>query len=171
MLADRAVRERTENFYYEQEIVLVADTLEYTLDSEFIEIVGVEFASDGSTYDRYLKPATLDDLDSKTIGWRDSGGTRPDYYTLLSAPGCPEAKILIWRPMTSVDSQTINVIGFGVGTTTTTVPDDIQGKCHVPYVMALLKAKSAPEEAARWFGKYLDGCETIIGRTRSRGVL
>ena len=168
MLADRAVRERVDNLYHEQEIVLTEDTLEYTLDSEFIDIVTVEFSSDGSTYDRYLNPGTLDDLDNKTISWRDSGGTRPEFYTLLSAPGCPESKILIWRPMISVDSQTIKVIGHGVGTTTTYVADDIQGKCYVPYVMALLKAKSTPQEAFKWFGQYVDGCSTIRGRTVSR---
>jgi len=168
MMADRAVRERLENRYHEQEISLVADTAEYTLDSEFIDIVSVEYASDGSTYDYYLSPVTFDDLDKIDIGWRDNGGSRPEYYTLISAPGLPQAKIHVYRPMTSVDSQTIRVTGIGLGATDTEVPDDIQAKCHVPYVMCMLMAHESPRESTDWFRKYLDGVEEIRRRTRSR---
>lgn len=168
MMADRAVRERLENRYHQQEIDLVADTAEYTLDSEFIDIVSVEYAADGSTYDYYLSPVTFDDLDKLDIGWRDNGGSRPEYYTVISAPGLPAAKIHVYRPMTDVDSQTIRVTGIGLGATDTEVNDDIQAKCHVPYVMAILKATEDPKQAADWFRQYLDNCEEIRRRTRSR---
>ena len=168
MMADRAVRERTENLFHRQEITLLADTAEYTLDSEFIDIVSVEYAADGSTYDYYISPVTLSDLDKINIGWRADGGGRPEFYTVLSAPGLPTAKIQVYRPMTAVTAQTIRVTGIGVGATTTDAPDDIQSKCHVPYVMALLKAGDAPSEAAKWFGEYLGGCGEIRRRTRSK---
>ena len=169
MMADRVIRERLENLYHEQEISLVADTSKYSLDSEFIEIVSVEYALDGSTYDYYLSPVTLNDLDKIDIGWRDNGGSRPEYYTLISAPGNQTVgKILIYRPLSSVDAQTIKVRGFGIGTSTTDIADDIQGKCHVPYVMALLKAGENANEAANWFGEYRAGIDEIRRRTRSR---
>ena len=168
MMADRAVRERLENRYHEQEISLVADTSEYSLDSEFIDVVSVEFASDGSTYDYYLSPVTFDDLDKIDIGWRDNGGSRPEHYVLISAPGLPSAKIMIYRPMSSVSAETIRITGIGLGESTTDVPDVIQSKCHVPYVMSILKAQEAPEEAAEWFGEYMSGCDEMRRSTRSR---
>jgi hypothetical protein len=170
MLADRAVRERTGNRWHQQEITLLADTTEYTLDSEFIDIVSVEYASDGSTYDWYLKPATLTDLDKISVNWRSDGGTRPELYCVLSAPGCPSAKLLIYRPMSSVDSQTLLVTGHGIGVTTTPVPDDVQARCHVPYVMAILMASENQNMAAEWFGTYLAGCDEVRRRTVSRHI-
>lgn len=167
MSADRAVRERTENRLHRQEISLVADQLEYTLDSEFIDIASVEFAIDGSTYDYHLAPVTLSDLDKTDIGWRDNGGIRPECYTVLSAPGLNTSKLLVYRPMTSVDAQTIRVTGIGLGDSEDDVPDDVQAKCHVPYVMAMLKAGEDDQAAARWFGEYLGGCDEIRRRTRS----
>ena len=151
-----------------QTIPLVANTIEYALDSEFIDVFAVEFAADGSTYDYYLKPATLDDLDMISLSWRDDGGTRPDYYCLVGAPGTPTSTILIHRKMTSVDAQTIRVWGHRVGATTTTVPDDVQRAAHVPYVMAMLKAGEDPREAAMWYGRFINGCEEVSRRTVSR---
>jgi hypothetical protein len=168
MMADRAVRERIGNLLHRQEITLLADTSEYTLDSEFIDIVSVEFASDGSTYDEYLQPITLNDLDKINLGWRDDGGTRPEFYTVLSAPGLPTAKLLVYRPMSSVDAQTLRVTGYGIGSTTTDCPDDVQDKCHVPYVMAILLAQEDARAAAEWFGQYLGGCDEMRRRFRSR---
>jgi hypothetical protein len=168
MLADRAVRERTGNLYHQQEITLANDTAEYTLDSEFIDIVSVEFASDGSTYDDYLKPVTLDDLDKISLNWRDDGGTRPDYYAVLSAPGLPTAKILVYRKIATVDAQTIRVTGLGIGTSTTTVSDDVQQRCHVPYVMAILYAHENPRRSAELFGEFLGNCDEVRRRTLSK---
>jgi len=168
MMADRAVRERIGNLLHRQEISLVADTSEYTLDSEFIDIISVEYAADGSTYEYYLNPVTLDDLDKINIGWRADGGTRPEFYTVLSAPGYPVAKLLIYRPLSSVDSQTLRVTGYGIGASTTDCPDDVQSKCHVPYVMSILMAHQDPRAAAEWHGQYLGGCDEVRRRFRNR---
>lgn len=168
MMADRAVRERLENRYHQQEIALVDATSEYTLDSEFIDIVSVEFASDGSTYDYYLSPVTFDDLDKIDIGWRNNGGSRPEHYALISAPGLPSAKIRIYRPIATVSAETIRVTGIGIGASDTEVNDDILSKCHLPYVMASLKAAEDPRAAARYFQEYLIGVEEVRRRTRSR---
>lgn len=169
MLADRAVRERTSNLYHQQEITLVTNQSEYTLDSEFIDVVSVEYASDGSTYDESLESVTLDDLDKFDFNWRNVGGIQPECYTLLSAPGTPTAKILIWQPLASAGVQTIRVTGRGIGTSTAVVPDDVQAKCHVPYVMAMLTA-SEPQKAATWFARFLNGCDEVASRTRNKYV-
>jgi len=168
MMADRAVSERVGNRYHQQEISLTQDTFEYTIDSEFIDVISVEYASDGSTYDWFLNPATLDDLDKISFQWRSEGGTRPDYYCVLSAPGLPTARLLIYRPMTAVVAQTIRVTGLGIGVTTTPVSDDVQAKCHVPYVMAMLMAPSDPRRAAELYGEYLGGCDEVRRRYASR---
>ena len=168
MFADRLVRERTGNLYHQQVISLVEDNHAYSLDDEFIDIISVEYSSDGSTYDWYLRPITLDDLDKISLSWRSELGTRPEYYTLLGAPGTHTTDMRIHRGMVATASQTIRVTGLGVGTSTTDCPDDVQGKCHVPHVMAALLAKQSPQEAAVWFGKYQNGCDEVRRRTISR---
>lgn len=167
MLADRAVRERTENLFTFQNISLVSATAEYTLDSEFIDVVAVEYSSDGTTFDYYLKPATFDDFDRMNVNWRDDGGTRPEYYTLLSAPGLPTASIHIYRPLTTATTQVIRVHGHRIGTTTTTVPDHVQDECHVPFCMAMMVAKDDPQQAAMWYGRFVAGCERQARRSVS----
>ncbi len=167
MLADRAVRERTGNLYLQQEIDLTTDS-EYSLDSKFIDITSVEYASDGSSFNWYLKPATLDDLDKLNRSWRDDGGSRPEYYVILGAPGTPNSKLMIYRPMSSASSQKLRVTGLAIGESTTICSDDIQSKCHVPYVMTLLSAGKSAKEAADWYGKYLDGCDEVRRRTMNK---
>ena len=168
MYADGLIRERVGNLYHQQEITLLADTREYAIDSEFIDIVSVEYALDGSTYDWYLKPLTLDDLDKISVRWRQDGGDRPRFYTLLGAPGVPTSKIQIYQPPTASTGSSVRVTGIGSGATTTTCSDDIQNKCHVPHVMAVLLAKSDPKQAANWFGKYQSGVEEVRRRTLSK---
>lgn len=167
MLADRAVRELTENLVGYQTISLVADTAAYTLDSEFIDVVAVEYASDGTTYDYYLRPATFSDFDRLNVGWRADGGTRPEYYTLLGAPGSPGAKIHVHRPMSSVTAQTIRVHGHRIGTSIMRAPDHVQMETHVPFVMAILVAKDDPRAAAMWYGRFVAGCERQARRSVS----
>jgi len=168
MLTDRLVREKVENRHHEQEISLVTGTMEYTLDSEFIDVLSVEFSSDGTTYDRELKPVTLDDLDKINYNWRDSGGSLPGVYALIGTPGTPTAKILIWRPLNSGGTQTIKVIGHGIGGTTADQPDYVQGKCHVPLIMAIVMAEEDLNEALNWYARYNDGCFDVRGKSRNR---
>jgi hypothetical protein len=168
MFADRLVRERTGTLYHVQEFFVRDDGNEYTLESEFIDIISVEFAQDGSTYDWYLKPLTLDDLDKINIRWRKDSGTRPEFYSVLSTPGVFSATLLIYRTMSAVDGQKIRVTGLSTGTSTTVCPDDILSKCHVPHVMAVLLAKENPRKAAEWFGKYLSGVDEVRRRTLSK---
>jgi len=168
MYADGLVRERIGNLYHQQEISLLADTLEYSLDAEFIDIVSVEYASDGSTYDWHLNPLTLDDLDKISVRWRQDGGDRPRFYTLIGAPGVPTSTIQVYQPPTSTTGSTVLVTGTGIGISTTTCSDDIQNKCHVPHVMAVLLAKSDPKAAANWFGQYKKGIEEVRRRTISK---
>lgn len=168
MLADRVVREAIENRYHQQEISLVAGTDTYDLDSEFIDVTSVEYASDGSTYDYYLRPATMNDLDRINLGWRSDGGVRPEFYDLLGAPGTPDSRILVYRSLSSVDAQTIRVTGIGIGGTTDDCPDDVQERCHVPFVMSVLLAKDDLGKAAKWLGRYREGVEYVRRRMRSR---
>ena len=168
MIADRIVREQIENRNHSQEITLVTDQLEYTLDSEFIDILSVEFSEDGSTYDHELRPVTLDDLDRINYNWRDSGGSMPGVYALIGTPGTPTSKILIWRPLSSAGAQTIKVTGHGIGTTTSDQPDFVQGKCHVPFIMAMIRAEESPQEAVNWYSRFNDGVYDVRNKSRNR---
>ena len=172
MFADRLVRERVGNLYHQQIITLRAYDEDvasvYDLDDEFIDIISVEYASDGSTYDWYLKPATLDDLDKLSLSWRGGPRLRPERYTLLGTPGAHTTTLQVYGEPTTVGVDTLKVTGLGTGATTSDCADDIQGKCHVPHVMSVLLAKQNPNEAASWFTKYLDGCETVRRRTISK---
>ena len=153
-----------------QDISLTQDTLLYDLDSTFITVEYVEFKSDGSDVDGHLKPVTLRDIDLMSRKWRDDRGTRPEFYSLLSTPGTQNitttggAQIQIWRPMSSVSAEIITVTGLGIGSSSTSMPDDIQRLCLVPYVMSHLKAVTAPQEAVKYYRMFEDGCDRVRGR-------
>jgi len=160
-----------------QTISLGADTLTYDLSSKFIEVTSVEFLSDGTNVDGHLNAATHDDLDMMSCNWRDDRGTRPEHYVLLSAPGLMEsesgvaadcAKIQIYRPMSAVTSEAVKVKGLGLGDSNTTVPEDVQRLCLVPYVMAHLKAVSDPQMAGGHMDRFLHGCDRVRGRFADR---
>ena len=168
MIADRVARERTGNLESFQAISLVSDTAEYTLDSEFVDVFAVEYSTDGSDYEYYLKPATFEDFDALNRSWRDDGGVRPEWYTLVGTPGLPTCKIHIYRPLTTATTQTIRVRGHRIGTTTSAVPDDVQEALHVPYVMTMLTASEDPRQAAMWWGRFLAGVDDVSPRTTNR---
>ena len=154
-------------------IDLVADTLIYDLNKSFIDVHSVDFLPQGGDPDGTLTAVTLDDLDRMSRKWRDDRGTRPEFYTLLSVPGIPEtesgvsddgSKILIYRPMATVDDDQVQVVGTTVGVSATLAPEDIQRFCLVPYVMAHLKAVSQPSVAHKHYARFLNGCDRVRGR-------
>ena len=175
--ADRAVRERCDLSFREQEITLANDDYAYNLDAAFISIEKVEFASDGTNYNFELVPRTMTDLDQETPVWRTCRGTRPEAYALLSAPGVQTlagedpgpSQIYIYPAISTVSAQTIMVTGVGAVPTgaflaTASVGDDVLMKCHVPYTLSVLYAQESPDRAVKEFGKYLDGCRKVRGR-------
>ena len=166
------VAEKTGVLTVTQAITLVADTLLYDLDSTFIDVGSVEFKSDGTNVDGHLTAVTLSDLDRMSRKWRDDRGTRPEYYSLLSAPGIPEtstgtadgSQILVWRPMSAVTTEIITVTGIGIGNTTTALPQDVQRLALVPYCLSHLKAQSDPQAAIRFRHMYEEGWKKIRSR-------
>jgi hypothetical protein len=169
MLADRAFRERSESLYNDA-VPQVRDTYyEYTLDTDMIDVISVEFSADGSVYDDYLKPITLEDLDKINPKWRSDGSSKPEYYVLLGTPGFSGCRIILYPIMSDIsDSPTMRIVGHSIGATTDYVPDDIQETCHVPYVMSILKANESPREAVDWHRQFLDGCEEAKKRYRNK---
>lgn len=166
--ADNMARERTESLWVTQEIDLSDGVLEYDLDSKFISVVSVEFSSDGVTYDDHLKAVTFNDMDAMSYKWRDDTGTRPEYYSLLGAPGIGETstdagdgtKIIIYRPVATVGSEKIRINGYGVSPgSSTNVPDDVQYDVHVNYVMSFLMVPSDIKLASEFYDRFLAGCD------------
>ena len=172
LAAAHAACERIGFLWVSEEISLVDDTNEYALDSKFISVETVEFATDGSSYEQHLKPATMQELDSISRRWRLDRGTRPERYVLLSAPGTDAtsvgatdgSRIIIYRPLSSAGSSTIRVQGWGIGTASTKVPDDVQERVHVPYVMAVLRSQHDPAEALDYYRKFVSECDKVRGR-------
>jgi len=159
-----------------EDVTLANDTLIYDLTEKFIEITSVEWVPGDTTRQGHLKAVTLSDLDKMSRKWRDDRGTRPEYYCLLSAPGIPEtstdagdgSRIVIWRPLSTVDDDKIRVNGIISGTAATPVPDDVQRLCLVPYVLSHLKAVQNPQAASGYMAIFEQGCETVRGRFSHR---
>ena len=170
------VAEKTGVLTVTQNISLTANTLLYDLDSTFIDVGSVEFKSDGTSTDGHLTAVTLSDLDRKSRKWRDDRGTRPEYSSLLSAPGIPEtstdaadgSQILVWRPMSSVSAEIITITGIGIGNTATSLPQDVQRLALVPYCLSHLKAQADPPAAVRFRHMYEEGWKRIRSRFGSR---
>ena len=180
--ADRAVRERVGVHFHTQTITLANDTATYDLDPEFVSIDTVEFALDGSNYDWKLEAKSLKDMSERMPLWRQSRGTRPDLYALLSAPGTQgqtspavtPAQIVIYPCIATVTAETILVTGEAViGNTTdlatATVGTDILKKCHIPYILCVLYAVESPERAAAEFQNFIAGCQTVKSRFGAQG--
>jgi len=85
--ADRATRDRCEVHRYEFPVELSDDVISYGILSGFVSIDKVEFSLDGTNYDWLLQSRGLEDLDAISHSWRTDRSTRPDFYSLLSAPG------------------------------------------------------------------------------------
>lgn len=179
LAADRATRDKCEVHYAEQEISLTDDTVSYDVAQNFISIEKVEFALDGTNYDWLLKSMSMTDLDSVSRSWRTDRSTRPDSYTLLSAPGVQDngdgsvpSQILIYPAMTTAASATIKITGLMVpavgGFLTAVMPEDVQAKCHVPFVKSVLYAVESPQRAAEEWQKFVSGCEAVRNRFRSQ---
>lgn len=162
------------------DIDLVADTASYAVDSSLISILSVEFSSDGTNWDYYLKPATFRDLDRISRSWRDDTGTRPEWYAVLGAPGLPETatdedddcRIFIHRPMSAVsNSEKIRIIGYGTESGLsflgTTVSEGIIDMVHVPFVLAMLLSSKDPQEAIRHYSDFKTGCRQAKARFSS----
>lgn len=171
LAAAHAACERIGYLWVTQAISLVNDTHEYALNSNIVGIGTVKYAADGTNYDGHLSPSSLGKFDRFTSKWRQDRGTRPSYFALLSAPGTQNvastgvsAKIIVYPALSSVGSAKIKVEGVGIGGTTTNVPDDVQERVHLPYVMSILRATQNPDEAAANYAKYLDGCDYVKGR-------
>jgi len=165
--ADKAARDRCETLLIQQVIPLVADQAYYDLSSNFISIVSVEYSSDGTNYDDELRPVTYEDLDLRTQRWRDDTSTWPHEYALESAPGMPSndaSRIMVYRTMSAVTSQQIRVNGYGIGATTSNVPDDVQYAALVPYVRAMLSLPGDVQTASTFYKQFIEGCNKIRAR-------
>jgi len=179
LAADRATRDQCEVNYGSVEISLTDDTISYDVASSFISITKVEFALDGTTYDWILHSLSMTDLDRKSSSWRTDRSTRPDFFTLLSAPGVQDngdaevpSQILLYPSLLSAGSAKIKITGVVIPAAgqfaSAEAPNDVQASCHVPYVLSVLYAVESPEKAAMYFKKFKQGCEIVRNRFRSQ---
>lgn len=177
--ADRATRDKCEVHYATAEISLVDDQVSYDVPQNFITINKVEFSLDGTNYDWFVRNKSLTDLDRVSHTWRTDNSTRVDFYCLLSAIGVQDngdadvpSQILLYPHLETAGSAKIKLTGVmvpAVGAfTAAKMPDDVQSKCHVPFVLSVLYAVSAPERSAEYYEKFLQGCESVMSRFRSQ---
>ena len=184
LAADRATRDLCEVNYGSVEVSLTDDTIEYAVSSSFISINKVEFSLDGTNYDWILKSASMSDLDQASCSWRTDRSTRPDFFTLLSAPGVQTggtvavpstivpSQIILYPALLAAGSAKIKITGVvtpeGINFLAAQAPNDVQTKCHVPYVLSMLYAVESPEKAAAEYEKFKLGCQTVRNRFRSQ---
>lgn len=176
---DRIVRERVEASHDTAVISLTDATVGYEIPVNFITITKVEFALDGTNYDWLLQPRSLTDLDSISYTWRTDRSARPDFYSLLSAPGVLSdsggsipSKIYLTPVPAVAGSATIRLSGLAVPEvgdyTTARVPDDVQVRCHVPLVLANLLAVQEPELAFQYYQRGREGIREMANRFKSQ---
>ena len=169
-LADMAIKEEGETQWASQEIDLQDGASYYTLNDTGVSIRSVEFASDGSNYDRYLHPTTLWRLDKLSLTWADDTSTEPEYYCVFSTPGEPNAKIMIYRYIASTSGEKIRVNYVAcvpdndVSMVAVTAPEWVQDAVYVPYVMSLLYSPADINVALNYWLAYQAG----IGRVKER---
>jgi hypothetical protein len=174
LAAAHAAAERIGYQWVTQAISLVNNQHEYALQSSFIEVLSVDYSADGTSYIQHLSPVTLTKLDRVSTKWRDDRSFEPNRYVLISTPGLQSestvvlasktATVLIYPAVATVGSAKIRVSGWGIGSTTSNVPDGVQDRVLVPYVMAMLRATQNQQEAADWFAKYVVECDKVRGR-------
>lgn len=168
--ADRQVREMLGIHTHEQVISLADNDASYSLDPEFVGITLVEFALDGATYDWKLRAASFDEFDAARTKWRQARNARPEAYALLSCPGTQAgatnySQIVIYPCPSVAAGSKIRVSGPGVvpiaDQATATAPTTVLKKCHVPYTLAVLYHKEAPELSASYLKEYSEGCAIV----------
>ena len=181
--ADRATRDLCEVHRLTTEITLTDDTISYDVPTNYISIDKVEFSLDGTNYDWLLQSRSTFDLDAISHTWRTDRSTRPDFYTMLSAVGVQgngtdetPSQILLYPALTTAGSAKIRVTGVAVplvnqytsAIQTAVMPEDVQSRCLVPYVLSVLFATSSPERSAGEYQKFKSGCEEVRNRFRSQ---
>ena len=180
--ADRATRDLCEVHRLTTGIALTDDTISYDVPTNYISIDKVEFSLDGTNYDWLLQSRSMADLDTVSHTWRTDRSTRPDFYTLVSAPGVQAnsddyipSQLLVYPALTAAGSAKIRVTGVAVPTAglyvhpfaPAVMPDDVQSKCMVPYVLSVLYATKSPARSAEEYRKFKSGCESVRNRFRS----
>ena len=179
LAADRATRDMCEVHFDTDEVSLTDDTVSYDVASTFISINKVEFSLDGTNYDWLIQPRSMIDLDRLSHSWRTDRSTRPDFYTLLSAPGVQSngtddtpSQILLYPALTSAGSAKIKLTGVSVPDIGSgllgDMPEDVQSRCHLPYVLSVLYAVEDPKKAAGHYAEFKKGCEIVRNRFRSQ---
>lgn len=169
-LADTAIREEADVEWASYEISLVDGAIYYALPTEVIGVSSVEFSTNGTLYDEWVYPVTMQDMDEISYTWETDTGTRPEMYFLQSAPGTTNySKIALWRPIVTVGSQKVRVnytkcVATVGDLSAATMPDDIQQEVYLPYVLFLLMVAVNPQEAAAYLAQY----KNRIGWARSR---
>lgn len=174
LAAAHAAAERIGYQWGLQEITLVNNQSEYALSSNFIEVLSVDFSADGTSYTRHLSPVTMHGLDKINTNWRDDRSSEPNRYALLSTPGLQSqttellavntGKILVYPAMSTAGGAKIRVAGHIIGTTTTSLPDGVLERVHVPYVMSILRSTQNPQDSAAWYQEFVSECDKARAR-------
>ena len=151
-LADMVTCEAADAEWATHDIVLQDGINTYDLPEDAISVHSVRYAYDGTDFDEILTPVMVDHLDEFSITWQEDCGS-PTHYWLLSAPGVEDySKIVFWRTVSTVGSETVRVNYLKVrdGLTDSTAvdaPQEVIQRVYVPYVLSLLRAGEEPDEA------------------------
>lgn len=171
-IADLAVREEAEVEYASYEIDLVNGAYYYTLPNDVTDVRSVEFSRDGLVYDGgFLECVTLEEMDDISLTWQTDTGSFPSVFSLMSVPGTKSySRILIWRPIPTTSGQKVRVNYVKCRPTEAslsglTMPDEIQEKVYVPYVLSLMEQT---KEGAGMAAEYMAEYKRNLGRVKAR---
>ena len=175
--ADLAVREGASVEWASHEIELIDGAYYYALPTDVVEVRSVEFSRDGLTYEGgWLECVSFEDMDDVSATWQTDAGTEPSLFSLLSVPGTTTySKIMIWRPILSTSGQKVRVNYIKCRAaesdlTGQSMPDEVQERVYIPYVMSLMKQLDDPQMAAEYMAEYRRNLGWVKARYGHRNV-
>lgn len=174
VLADNAIREEAETVWKSHTINLNAYALWYSLPHDVVSVGSVQYSRDGVTYDVELQPKSMDELDRISVSWYDDYGVEPNVYSLWCAPGTSNwSRILLWRPLSAVDTDIVRVNYIGcypddTDLSAVEVPDWVQDQVYVPFVMSILMRTEDPRASAEYLAEYYRRLPEVYAAFRSK---
>lgn len=173
--ADMMLCEQAEINWARSDISLTASATYFAVPVSAIWVGAVLYSEDGTTYnDGVLWPVTINELDQTNPTWKDTIGTKPTHYFLLSTPGTSGSRIGIYPKMSAATSQKIRIVCLACRPDNnllmfaTSVPENIEDIYYVPMVMAMLYGGFDTNTANHYLDRAMNGINIIRGMYANR---
>lgn len=161
-VADLILCEQAEVNWATKDIALTNDANYFSIPKDAVWIGAVLFSEDGTTFnDGVLWPTTMNELDQCDEKWKDTGGTKPTHYLLLSTPGTPGGAIVIYPHMNTVTSQAIRIVYLACRSSSEmssiVYPEKIEDIYYVPMTLSLMYGGFDSKMAIHYYIRAMNG--------------